>query len=57
MELCFTEWHAALFILGKTCIFFLLWGLTRVMIRIFAEEEGGGQLHSAERTLGTIEEG
>ena len=42
MELCFTEWHAASFILGKTCIFFMLWGLTHVMIRLFAEKEGGG---------------
>jgi hypothetical protein len=34
----------------------MLWGLTRAMIRMFVEKEGG-QLHSAECTFGTIEEG
>ena len=56
MELCFAEWHAAPFILAvilhfgdilvlegirKTCIFFMLWGLTRVIIRMIVEKERG----------------
>ena len=72
MELRFAEWHAAPFILAvvmhvgdilvlegirKICIFFMLWGLTRAMIKMFVEKERGVDRILQNVPLGQLKKG